>query len=166
MNSNAADLECPFSEEEVFLAISSLGANKSPGLDGFTAEFLEFFWTTLKDDIMNMVSDFFDSRIINASLNETYICLIPKKLDARMIFGYWPISLIPRAYKIIAWVVSNRLKQVLPSTIALNQLAFVENRPILDASLMANELVDDWFHETKKDLIIKLDCEKAFEIVD
>ena len=61
--------------------------------------------------------------------------------------------LIPCAYKIIARVFSNRLKQVLPSTIALNQIAFVENRQILDASLIANELVDDWFHETKEGVI-------------
>ena len=60
----------------------------------------------------------------------------------------------------IAWVLTNRLKQVLPSTIALNPLAFVENRQILDASLMASELVDDWFHETRKGVIIKLDLEK------
>ncbi|TYK17996.1 reverse transcriptase [Cucumis melo var. makuwa] len=55
---------------------------------------------------------------------------------------------------------------VLPSTIALNQLASVENRQILDASLLAKELVDDWFHETRKGVIIKLYLEKAFDTVD
>ena len=37
---------------------------------------------------------------------------------------------------------------------------------ILNGSLMANELVDDWFHETKKGVIIKIDLEKAFDMVD
>ena len=35
-------------------------------------------------------------------------------------------------------------------TIALNRLAFVVNREILDASLMVNELVDDWFMRPRK----------------
>ena len=76
------------------MAISSLGANKSPGPDIFTAAIFKIFWTTLEDDIMNMIHDFFYSGVTNASLNETYICLIPKDLDARMVSDYRPISII------------------------------------------------------------------------
>lgn len=144
------------------MAISSLGANKPPIPDGFAAEFFKFFWPTLKGDIMTMVHDFFDSGIINASLNKTYIYVSsPKKWMQRKVSDYRPISLIPCPYKIIAQVLSNRLKQVLPSTIALNQLTFFENKQILDASLLANEMVDDWFHEQKKGVIVKLDLEKG-----
>lgn len=40
-------------------------------------------------------------------------------------------------------------------------MAFVEGRQIVDASLMANELIDEWKWEKKKVLAIKLDMEKA-----
>lgn len=34
-------------------------------------------------------------------------------------------------------------------------------RKILDVSLIANKLIDEWFRK-KKDVVIKLDLEKAF----
>ena len=43
---------------------------------------------------MNMFHDFFDFGIINASLNEIYVCVIPKKLDARMVFDYRPFRIL------------------------------------------------------------------------
>ncbi|XP_038882286.1 uncharacterized protein LOC120073517 [Benincasa hispida] len=91
-----------------------------------------------------MVNDFFSSSIINASLNETYICLIPKNILFKDYF-----NLISCAYKIIIGVLSNQLKPVLSHTIAANQLAFMVNRQILDASLMTNKLIDDQFSTNK-----------------
>lgn len=81
-----------------------------------------------------------------------------------LILLFW--GLIPCAYKIVARVLSNWLKQVLPFTIAPNQLAFVANRQILDASLMANELIDDWSSSQKSGIVLKLDLEKTFDMVD
>lgn len=60
----------------------------------------------------------------------------------------------------------NHLKKVLPFTIVDNQLAFVVNRQILYASLMANKLIDDWISAQKSGVVLKLDLEKAFDMVD
>lgn len=162
----AADLENEFTEEEVFLVIKSLDLSKYPSIDGFAAEFFKHSWHTIKSHIMTMIREFFNSSITNTTLNETYICLIPKKLDAKSIIDYRPISLIPCAYKIIASVLSNRLKHVLPHTIVENQMAFVAHRQILDASLIANKVIDDWNISKKEGVILKLDMGKAFDEVD
>lgn len=77
-SSQAADLERPFTEEEVYLAGSSLGTNKSPGPDGLIAEFFKFFWSTIKSDMICLIQNFYTSGVINVKLNEIYICLIPK----------------------------------------------------------------------------------------
>lgn len=45
-------------------------------------------------------------------------------------------------------------------------LTFVANRQILDASLIANELIDEWEKNKSKGVIIKLHIEKAFDKVD
>lgn len=37
---------------------------------------------------MTMIHDFFSSGIVNASLNETYICLIPKKIVSKSVADY------------------------------------------------------------------------------
>lgn len=40
------------------------------------------------------------------------------------------------------------------------------NRQIIDASLMANEIIDDCFSSHKVGVVLKLDLEKAFDTVD
>ena len=117
-------------------------------------------------DIMRVFQDFFRNRVINGNLNETYICLISKKLDARTVADFRPISLTTGLYKIIARVLLERLKKVLPFTITGQQTTFVEGRQILDASLMANDLIDEWERKKQKGVVIKLDMEKAFDKVD
>lgn len=87
---------------------------------------------------------------MNVSLNETYICLILKKVDARTISDFCPITLISCMYKIIAKVLFERLKKVLPFTITSQQFAFVVDRQILDASLIVNELIDDCYWKKEK----------------
>lgn len=45
-------------------------------------------------------------------------------------------------------------------------MAFVEERLILDAILIASEAVDDWSLKGKKGVLLKLDLEKAYDKVD
>lgn len=113
-----------------------------------------------------MFQDFFKIGVINAALNETYICLIPKRKEAKTVHDYRPISLIPCTYKILARVFSERLKKVLPLTISDQQYAFVEGRQILDSALIANEIIDDWQARKLEGVVIQLDLEKAFDMVD
>ncbi|XP_022145825.1 uncharacterized protein LOC111015185 [Momordica charantia] len=58
------------------------------------------------------------------------------------------------------------MKHLLPHTISDEQSAFVAGGQILDASLIANELIEEWDRQQKKGAVIKLDIEKAFDKVD
>lgn len=102
----------------------------------------------------------------NTALNETYICLVSRRKDAKIVHDYRPINLIPCAYKILAHVLPERLKKVLPRTIADHQFDFVEGRQILDSALIANEIIDGWKPRNMEGVMIQLDLEKAFDMVD
>jgi mannosylglycoprotein endo-beta-mannosidase len=51
-------LTAPFTEEEVFEAISQMELNKAPGPDGFPAEFYQKCWEVIKDDLMVLFVQF------------------------------------------------------------------------------------------------------------
>ena len=62
--------------------------------------------------------EFHTNGIINQSTNVTFIALVPKKSQTFKISYYRPISLVTSLYKIIAKVLSGRLRKVLHETIS------------------------------------------------
>jgi len=75
-----ADLELPFSEEEVWNTIKILPSDKAPGPDGFTGRFYKACWPIIKEDIMLAVLAVWNRKFVNLGvLNSAYITLLPKK---------------------------------------------------------------------------------------
>ncbi|RVW24274.1 putative WD repeat-containing protein C2A9.03 [Vitis vinifera] len=128
----AESLEVPFSEEEVFTTLSDLGKDKAPGPDGFVK-----------------------------SLNATFLVLVPKKGEAEDLIDFRPTSLAGSLYKLLAKALTNRFKKVMGKVITRSQNAFVEGRQILDAVLIANEVVDSRLKSNEGGVLCKLDIEKV-----
>lgn len=59
-------------------------------------------------------------------------------------------------------MLSERLKNLLPFTIAEYRSKFVANRKNLEASPIANEIIDDELRRKESGVVIKLDIRKAF----
>ncbi|RVW34027.1 BRCA1-associated protein [Vitis vinifera] len=77
--------------------------------------------------------------------------------------NFRPISLITSLYKIIAKVLSRHLRGVLHETIHSTQGSFVQGRQILDAVLIANEIVDEKRQSGEEGVVFKIDFEKAYD---
>ena len=120
----------------------------------------------MKIDILKVFDEFYTSGIINIILNETHICLIPKKITSCRVRDFRPISLVTSLCKIIAKVLAKRLQPVLGETISKSQGAFVAGRQILDVVLVANEVVEDYRRGNKQGLVFKIDFEKAYDNVN
>lgn len=79
---------------------------------------------------------------------------------------YRPISLVCFKYKIIAKLLTQRLKKVLPKLILDFQSAFVSRRQILDGVLIANKVVK-WADLNKEKLLLfKVDFSKAYDCIN
>ena len=104
---------------------------------------------------MRVFAEFHRSGIINQSTNASFIVLLPKKSLTKKISDFRPISLITCLYKIIAKVLSGRLRGILHETIHSTEGAFVQGRQILDAVRIANEIVDEKDAHERKELSSK-----------
>ncbi|GKB86030.1 RNA-directed DNA polymerase, eukaryota [Tanacetum coccineum] len=141
------------------------GIDKSPGPDGFTFVFYRHFWKIVKNDVTDAVKYFFQHGCFPRGSNYSFIALIPKVSDAKMVKDFRPISLLGSLYQIIAKLLANHLVHVLGDIVNEVQYAFVANRQILDGPFILNELLQWCKSKKKQSLIFKVDFEKAYDSV-
>lgn len=66
---NLADLEEPFTKEEIDEVIKNMPADKSPGPDGFNAAFLKSCWDIIALDFYRLIEDFHKGTVNLQSIN-------------------------------------------------------------------------------------------------
>ena len=153
--------------DECKKAIDKLASGKSPGSDGFTADFYKHFW----DDIKYLLHDSFSYSFRNGKLSidqrRGILSLNPKKdKDIRYLKNWRPITLLNTDYKILAKVLGTRLRTVLPDLIHSDQVAYLEDRYIGQNIRIIDDVLF-YAKETNSDGIIAcIDFEKAFDSVE
>jgi len=96
----------------------------------------------------------------------TWVTLLPKKKEAVDIKDFRPISMVGCVYKVIAKVLSRRLRGVVHTLVGDSQTAFISGRQILDGALIANEAVTWLRKRTMEGVLLKLDFQKAYDTIN
>ena len=159
------DLISPFSDHELKEAVWSCGGDKCPGPDGFNFNFIKEFWGVLKPEFRRFVDEFHVNGSFPRGSNASFLALIPKVNHPQSLNDYRPISLIGCMYKVIAKLLANRLRHVIPVLIDERQTAFIKDRHILRGTLILNEVVEEACRSKKPAMIFKVDFEKAYDTV-
>jgi hypothetical protein len=158
-----------FTELEVDEALKQMQPMKSPGPDGFSAGFFQRSWPIVREEVCKTVLDFLNYGHFESSLNDTHIVLIPKIKSPVSVTDFRPISLCNVLYKIVAKVLANRMKTVLPHIISYNQSAFIPGRHITDNIIVAFEAFHTMATRLKGKqgvMALKLDMSKAYDRVE
>ncbi|WZZ59978.1 hypothetical protein YC2023_060085 [Brassica napus] len=140
--------------------------DKSPGPDGYTSEFFKEAWPVIGDDVTVAIQSFFRKRFLPKGVNFTILALIPKKEEAKVMKDYRPISCCNVLYKMISKIIANRLKEILPKCISINQSAFIKERLLMENVLLATEIVKDYHKDSiSTRCAMMIDISKAFDSV-
>jgi hypothetical protein len=152
-------------EEELKEVLHSFQKDKSPGPDGWSMDFFEGLFDLIGKDILKVVEESRRNGYIHAPLNATVIAPIPKKDDPRSLEDFKPISLCNCIYKVIAKIISRRLKVFLSKSISQEQFGFLEGRQIHEAIGVAQEALHSIKTQKLKGAVLKIDLSKYFDIV-
>ena len=155
------------SSEEIKKAVKNLKANKSPGTDGLTAEFYQFFFESIKDYLYDSINYSFQNKSLSIEQRRGILKLIPKKdKDLTNMRSFRPISLLNTDNKIIAHILASRPQEVLPEIISTDQNGYLQGRFI---GHNIRTIIDTMQHIILKKqhaYLLFLDFEKAFDKLD
>lgn len=158
-------LDSPFTDKEIKSAVFQMHPTKAHGPDGMSPNFYQKHWGMVGADTCNRVRTMLFSGQILLKINSTYVTLIPKVKDAMMMSQLCLISLCNILYKIMAKVLTNRLKVILSRIISLTQSAFILGRLISDNYLVAAE-VAHCSSGSNGLIALKLDIRKVYDHVE
>uniref|UniRef100_A0AAX7TNI0 Reverse transcriptase domain-containing protein n=1 Tax=Astatotilapia calliptera TaxID=8154 RepID=A0AAX7TNI0_ASTCA len=156
----------PITVVEVQDAIKSLNTGKSPGPDGYSAEYYKVNSDLMAPLLKDMYNEAFSKCQLPKTLSEATICLILKKdKDPLLCSSYRPISLLNIDFKILSKILALRLQRALSQIIAFDQTGFMAGRHSYDNSRRLLNIIHTSCNSIPE-VVASLDAEKAFDRVE
>ena len=108
-----AGCEGELSIAECKRAVDAVAPGKSPGLDGFPAEFYKRFWPVLGNDFVDVINFCHRQGRLSPSQRSGVITLLHKRGDRLAMQNWRPITFLYVDYKIASKAIANRLLTVI-----------------------------------------------------
>ena len=156
-------LEGKLTLEKCRSALMCLRCGKSPGEDGFSVEFYQFFFELLGQELLDSINASYDENELSISQRRGVITLIPKE-DANLkdLSNWRPITLLNVDSKIASKAIASRIEKVLPLIINSNQTGFIKGRYIGENIRLITDILEQTKAQDIPGILLLLDFRKAF----
>ncbi|GJV29926.1 putative RNA-directed DNA polymerase, eukaryota, reverse transcriptase zinc-binding domain protein [Tanacetum coccineum] len=155
------------SNEEVKIAMFSIGDDRASGPDGFMSAFFKKSWDLIGNDVCSAAKEFFNNGQLLKEINHTFLALIPKVATPLKVNDYRPISCCNVIYKCISKILTNRIIDGLKEVVSDNQSAFIPGRRITNNILITQEVMHNYHRDRGPPrCAFKVDIQKAYDMVD
>lgn len=138
-------------------------AHKALGNDGVCQKFFKTTWETTKNDILAVLNQMFvEGKIAYQQRHGVIICL-PKTTRPTRPEDFRLITLMNADYKLMARIITNRLRPLLSNLLQPSQHCGLPGKPVFDAVAAVSEAIAH-AEVTKTPLcILSLDFQEAFD---
>lgn len=148
--------------QEIEGVVKNLAKGKSPGMDGFPNEFYQRSWDWIKEDLGEVVRAILNNGGMTSEMNRSLIVLVPKVENSRTVKEFRPISLLLGIYKIVAKILANRIRLLVPKLVHPSQAGFVRGRSLAESCLSVWAGMEEGPRRGDFDFL-KIDFEKAYD---
>lgn len=161
----AAELETPFTIEELEVAVLAASNNKSPGLDGLPYEFYKKTFASTGPVLLSALNAMLEAGELSSSLRRGVVRLIPKVTGVPMASQLRPITLLSTDYKLLTKMMVARMALVTASVLTATQMCSVEGRSIFDGAAAILSAADHLHQNQLPGYLVSLDFFHAYDRV-
>ena len=159
-------LEGRLSVGELLAALKKIPNNKSPGSDGFTAEFWKFFFNDVGIFLLRSLNYAYENGEVSITQRLGIITLLPKEDKPKQFLKNWsPITLLNITYKLASACIVERIKNILPDLINDDQKGFMEGRYTGENIRLLYDLIFYTKLRKQPGMLLLMDFEKVFHSV-
>jgi hypothetical protein len=152
--------------KEITVVVSLLKKEKSSGIDGLTSETLQICWDFIKVQCCQLVRDFWQGGSLPKLMLAAIIKLLYKGGKRAYVKNWWPISLLNVPYKLVAKLIANRLKGIVPGLVDAQQTVFIQGRHLQD-NVLTMKFAQELAQKSKTPIAMFLiDFSKAYDQIE
>ena len=166
-NMDANSCEGLITITEASEALYKMKNGASPGRDGITTEFMKFFWSRLREIIVNSFTESFQKGELSHTQKQGVISLLHKgnELSREHLNNWRPITLTNTDYKILAKSLAFRLSGVIHKLVHIDQVGYLKGRNIATVIRTIDDTINYLNKTGKAGYLLALDYSKAFDSI-